>query len=50
MLNLSSNKIDTLEDFPSIDLEELNLENNVNLIKAQVEVLKNKHKSMKIYF
>ncbi|XP_023939140.2 geranylgeranyl transferase type-2 subunit alpha [Bicyclus anynana] len=50
VLNLSSNKINTLDGFPDIDLEELHLEDNIELDKMEVEVFKHKHKFMKIYF
>ncbi|XP_045765617.1 geranylgeranyl transferase type-2 subunit alpha [Maniola jurtina] len=50
VLNLSSNKITTIENFPAIELEELHLEDNIELHKTQVDIFKDKHKSMKIYF
>ncbi|CAH2104600.1 unnamed protein product [Euphydryas editha] len=50
VLDLSGNKLTTLKRFPNLNLEVLNLQNNHELNLEEIELFKEKHKSIKVIF
>ncbi|XP_050362376.1 geranylgeranyl transferase type-2 subunit alpha [Nymphalis io] len=49
-LDLSGNKLTTLKEFPNLELEVLNLQDNPNLSSEDIELFKEKHKTIKVIF